>query len=48
MESLLHHLIDMNKKRNLENLLNNIYDKKLRGAQIRSKVIEGEQLLNIS
>ena len=51
MESLLYHLIDMNKKHDLENHLNNLYDKKSKGAHIRSRanwVNEGEKILNIS
>ena len=46
MESLPYHLINMNKKRDLENHLNNLYDKKSKGAQIRSRakwVNEGEK-----
>ena len=37
IENLPHTLIDMNRKRDLESHLNNFYDEKARGAQIRSR-----------
>jgi exonuclease III len=46
IENLPYTLIDMNKKRELENRLSNIYDEKARGAQIRSRakwVSDGEK-----
>ena len=46
IESLPHHQIDMNKKRDLESQLNDLYNKKAKGAQIRSRakwVDEGEK-----
>lgn len=41
--------MDMNRKRELENQLNNLYDKKAQGAQIRSSakwVSDGEKIKN--
>ena len=46
IENLPHILIDMNRKRNLESRLSNVYDEKIRGAQIRSRanwISEGEK-----
>ena len=44
-----HYLINMNRKRDLESQLSNLYDKKTKGAQIRSRakwVQEGEKNKN--
>lgn len=46
IENSYHKAMDMNRKRELENQLNNLYDKKAQGAQIRSRakwVSDGEK-----
>ena len=52
MESLHYHFINMNKKRDLENHLNNLYDKKNhkghRFAQGQNGSMKVKKILNIS